>query len=94
MILFRYNIQTNIIFLYTRRYIFRIFIIASTKRHAKQVKKKAYAKASHVREIRKKINAYLTAELAKLSINDVVRHFIGEKLNDQITKLCQLVYPL
>jgi len=75
-------------------YIFRVFVIAFTKRHQKQIKKKAYAKNSHIREIRRKINTYLATELGKLSINDIVRTFIGDKLGEQITKLCQLIYPL
>jgi len=69
-------------------------VIAFTKRNQRQIKKKAYAKASHIREIRKRIHAYIMTEIAKLSINDVVRHFIGERLNDQITKICQPIYPL
>jgi small subunit ribosomal protein S3Ae len=75
-------------------YVFRIFVIGFTKRHAKQIKKKAYAKSSQIREIRKKITDHLQAELAKLSINDVVRNFTADKFNEKITEITRSVYPL
>jgi len=75
-------------------YIFRIFVIAFTKRNDKQIRKKAYAKSSHVREIRKKISAYLTTEIGKMSINEIVRNFTLENLTNKITKDCQYVFPL
>jgi len=72
----------------------RLFVIAFTKRQHKQQKKKSYAKNSHVKEIRQKISTYLTTEIAKMSINELVRNFTLEKFTDKITKDCQFIYPL
>ena len=72
----------------------RIFVIAFSKKHAKSTKKTSYASTSHVRDIRKKIVSILTAEVAKVSINDLVKHLLSDFYTEKITKACQYIYPL
>ena len=67
----------------------RIYIIAFTKKQgAGQVKKTSYASTSHIKDIRKKVATILTAEAAKSSINEIVRHFTTEFYPDKIKTGC------
>jgi len=72
----------------------RIFVLAFSKKHAKSTKKTAYASTAHVRDIRKKIVSILTAECAKVSINDLVKHLLSDFYTEKLTKACQYIYPL
>ena len=66
----------------------RIFVIGFSKKHPKSTKKTAYANSSHVRDIRKKIVTILTAECAKVTINDLVKHLISDFYTEKLTKAC------
>jgi ribosomal protein S3AE len=43
---------------------------------------------SQAKECRKKMTTILTTEIAKLTINDVVKNFMGDTYVEKITKAC------
>ena len=77
-------------------YIVRVFTLAFTKKaHAKKdVKATAYAKTSQIKAIRRKINNFITAEAAKLSITDFAKNLIGEDYSKKIEKDTKNIFPL
>jgi len=75
-------------------YILRLFTISFTKRHHNQIKKTSYAQRSQIKTIRQKINELLTKEVAKVNINDLVKHLTTSTYNEPIIKACQYVYPI
>jgi len=75
-------------------YILRVFVIAFTKRRDDQKSKTSYAKGSQIQDIRGKVNEILSGEISKLSINDVVKHFMSEHFTEKITHATRFIYPL
>jgi small subunit ribosomal protein S3Ae len=72
----------------------RVFVIAFTRKQAKQVTKTSYAQASQIRKIRKKMTKLVQKEVAKSDLKDIVKKFNTEIIAEQITKQCEGIYPL
>ena len=56
----------------TDGYLLRMFCIAFTRRLPNQIKKTSYAKASQVRNIRRKMVEIITKEIQQSDLKDVV----------------------
>jgi len=76
-------------------YLVRIFAVAFTKRHRRQVKATCYAKASQAKLLREKMMSILVDLASKSSLNDLFKNLLTtDKVNKDITKECQKIFPL
>jgi len=78
----------------TDGYALRLFAIGFTKKHRDQVKKTAYATASQVRTIRKKMKEVLTKEASACDLNELVNKLMVETIGKEIERVTQATYPL
>jgi len=78
----------------TDGYYLRLFAIAFTARRPNQIKKTAYAQTAQKHTIRKKMVDIMVREASTSSLNELVAKFIPESIANQITKECQMVFPL
>ena len=78
----------------TDGYFMRLFCIGFTKRMPNQIKKTAYAQASQVKAIRKKMVDIMTEEAVKCDLKELVAKFIPESISTEIEKACQGIFPL
>mmetsp|Transcript_169025 Transcript_169025/g.410808 ORF Transcript_169025/g.410808 Transcript_169025/m.410808 type:complete len:250 (+) Transcript_169025:35-784(+) len=80
----------------TDGYVLRIFCIGFTKRqqNMNQSRKTAYAQASQVRNIRKKMVEIIKREAGSVDLKDLVAKLIPEIIGKEITKACNGIYPL
>lgn len=70
-------------------YTLRMFCIAFTMKRPGQVKRTAYAQASQIRAIRKKMVDIMTREAGSCDLKDLVAKFIPEAIGRDIMKACQ-----
>lgn len=75
-------------------YLVRVFAIAFTRRHVKQVKATCYAKGSQKKQLRSKMMEILLAEISKNSLKDLFKKLMQDATTKQITKECNKVFPL
>jgi len=75
-------------------YVVRMFCIAFTRRHKRQVKATCYAKNSQQKLIRQKMMEIMVNECQKSSLKDLFKNFIAENVSKQITKECSKIFPL
>jgi len=75
-------------------YTLRMFCIAFTKRHKRQVKATCYAKNSQQKIIRQKMCEIMVNECQKSSLKDLFKNFLSENVSKQITKECSKIFPL
>lgn len=81
----------------TDGYTLRVFAIAFTKRQATQKNSKpAYAQASQIRSIRKKMTDVMKEEASKSDLRDLVNKFISnpETISQSMEKAATTVFPL
>ncbi len=78
----------------TDGYVLRLFAIAFTKRRPNQIKKTSYAKASQIRNIRKKMIEVMQTEASKSDLKELVKKFIPEALGKDMEKACQGIFPI
>jgi len=78
----------------TDGYLIRLFAIGFTKRRPAQVKKTTYAKASQIREIRKKMFEIMTREATSVDLKELVQKFVPEAIGREIEKATRSIYPL
>lgn len=78
----------------TDGYLVRVFAIAFTRRHAKQVKATCYAKGSQKKQLRSKMMEILLKEVTTNTLRDLFKKLLGDTVNKQITKECNKVFPL
>ncbi|ORY81819.1 ribosomal protein S3Ae [Leucosporidium creatinivorum] len=78
----------------TDGYLIRLFTIAFTKKRPNQVKKTTYAKASQIREIRKKMMEIAVREASSCDMKQLVHKLVPEVIGREIEKASQGVYPL
>merc|ERR1711881_37901 len=75
-------------------YTLRMFCIAFTKRHKRQVKATCYAKNSQQKLIRQKMMEIMVNECQKSSLRDLFKNFLSDTVSKQITKECSKIFPL
>ena len=75
-------------------YLVRVFAIAFTRRHAKQVKATCYAKGSQKKQLRAKMMEAMLATVTKNSLRDLFKVLLGDTLTKQITKESVKIFPL
>jgi len=75
-------------------YTLRMFCIAFTKRHKRQVKATCYAKNSQQKLIRQKMMEIMVNECQKSSLKDLFKNFLSENVSKNITKECSKIFPL
>jgi len=75
-------------------YLLRMFCIAFTRRHKRQVKATCYAKNSQQRLIRQKMMEIMVNECQKSSLRDLFKKFLSDSIGKQITKECSKIFPL
>ena len=75
-------------------YHLRMFCIAFTRRHKRQVKATCYAKNSQQKLIRQKMAEIMVNECAKSSLRDLFKNFLSDTVAKQITKECSKIFPL
>jgi len=75
-------------------YLVRMFCIAFTRRHKRQVKATCYAKASHQKIIRSKMQEIMVNAAQKATLKDLFKQFIGDTIGKTITKECSKIFPL
>jgi len=78
----------------TDGYVLRVFTIAFTKRHPRQLKRHAYAQATQVKRIRKSMNDIVMKEVGGSELKDVVNKLIPDSIGKDITKRCTSIYPV
>lgn len=77
----------------TDGYTLRVFAIGFTKRRPNQIKKTAYAQASQIRQIRKRMIDIITRESA-VELNEFVHKLIPETIGREIEKAAEGIFPL
>jgi small subunit ribosomal protein S3Ae len=75
-------------------YLLRMFCIAFTRRHNRQVKATCYAKASQQKQIRQKMMEIMVAETQKSTLRDLFKKLISDQIGPQINKECTKIFPL
>jgi len=75
-------------------YSLRVFAIGFTKRRPNQMKKTAYAQASQIRQIRKKMSEIIQREASSVDLNDFVTKLIPEIVGREIEKSTEGIFPL
>jgi len=75
-------------------YSLRMFCIAFTRRHKRQVKATCYAKNSQQKIIRQKMAEIMVAECAKSTLRELFKNFLSDTVAKQITKECSKIFPL
>jgi len=75
-------------------YILRVFTVAFTKTTEGQKRKTAYALASQVKAIRKRVIEILTKEINKSDVTQVLNTFTTEVIHNRIQKEASKVYPV
>jgi len=75
-------------------YLLRMFCIAFTRRHKRQVKATCYAKNSQQRLIRQKMMEIMVNECQKSTLKDLFKKFLSDSIGKQITKECTKIFPL
>jgi small subunit ribosomal protein S3Ae len=75
-------------------FVLRFFPIAFTKRSERQLKATTYAKASHAKQIRRKMYEVITKYVTKNTLKDLVDQLIHEKLPIEITKQAKKICPI
>jgi len=78
----------------TDGYLIRMFCIAFTRRHKRQVKATCYAKDSQQKLIRTKMQEIMVAACQKASLKELFKQFIGDQIGKTITKECSKIFPL
>jgi len=81
------NVQTS------DGYTLRLFCVAFTKRSKYQIKKTSYAKASQIREIRKRMVETMVKE-ASCTHKNLVLKLVSESVGKEVEKACREIYPL
>ena len=75
-------------------YLVRVFAIAFTRRHAKQVKATCYAKGSQKKQLRAKMMEAMLNTVTKNTLRDLFKVLLGDTLTKQITKESVKIFPL
>lgn len=75
-------------------YLLRMFCIAFTRRHKRQVKATCYAKNSQQKLIRQKMMEIMVSECQKSTLKELFKKFIGDQIGKTITKECSKIFPL
>jgi len=75
-------------------YMVRMFTIAFTRRHKRQVKATCYAKDSQQKLIRQKMMEILMNECQKSTLRELFKKFLTDQVGKQITKECSKIFPL
>jgi len=75
-------------------YALRLFAIGFTKKHKEHEKKTAYASASQIRAIRKKMVDIMNKETASIDLNQLVDKLMNEIIGKEIERQTQAIYPL
>merc|ERR1711992_169542 len=78
----------------TDGYLLRVFCMGFTKKLSKQIKKTAYAQASQVRAIRKKMVDIMAKQVSGEDLKAVVLKLIPDSIGKDIEKECLDIYPL
>lgn len=75
-------------------YLIRMFCIAFTRRHKRQVKATCYAGSGQQKLIRTKMQEIMVNACQKASLKDFFKQCIGEQIGKTITKECSKIFPL
>jgi small subunit ribosomal protein S3Ae len=75
-------------------YLLRMFCIAFTRRHKKQVRATCYAKNSQQKLIRQKMMEIMLNEITKNSLQAVFKKLLTDQVGKQIQKECNKIFPL
>jgi len=75
-------------------YHLRMFCIAFTRRHKRQVKATCYAKNSQQKLIRQKMAEIMVNECAKSTFRELFKNFLSDTVAKQITKESSKIFPL
>ncbi|PWN41387.1 ribosomal protein S3Ae [Ceraceosorus guamensis] len=78
----------------TDGYLLRVFVFATTRKRANQVRKTAYAQSSQIRQIRHKMFDIVNREASGCDIKELIAKLIPEVIGREIEKACQGIYPL
>ncbi|XP_042025919.1 40S ribosomal protein S3a [Salvia splendens] len=78
----------------TDAYTLRMFCIGFTKKRVNQQKVTCYAKASQVRQIRRKMREIMVNQAQSCSLKELVQKFIPESIGKEIEKATSSIYPL
>ena len=78
----------------TDNYVVRLFVIATTRRRANQIKKTSYAQTAQIRQIRQKMFEVIQKEVSSCTLKDLVLKLIPEAIGREIEKATQGIYPL
>jgi small subunit ribosomal protein S3Ae len=78
----------------TDGYLVRVFSIAFTRRHSKQVKATCYAKSSQKKQLRSKMMEIMLKEVTSKTLRELFKTLIGDTVTKQMTKECVKIFPL
>jgi len=75
-------------------YLLRMFTVAFTRRHRRQVKATCYAKNSQQKLIRQKMMEIMLGEITKNSLQALFKKLLTDQIGKQIQKECSKIFPL
>ena len=78
----------------TDGYHMRLFVLAFTKPHEKQIRRNAYANASQKKQIRKRMTNIVRNNVVNSDLNNLVRKLYTKTISFEIEKSGSQVYPL
>jgi small subunit ribosomal protein S3Ae len=78
----------------TDGYLLRMFCIAFTRRHKRQVKATCYAKNSQQKLIRQKMMEIMLNEITKNTLQSLFKKLLTDQISKQIQKDCNKIFPL
>lgn len=75
-------------------YILRVFTVAFTRKVERQKRNTAYALASQVKQIRKKIVEIINKEVNRSNVTQILESFTSEVVHEKITKEIKKIFPV
>lgn len=75
-------------------FLLRIFCTCSTKKAKRQQKATSYAQQSQIKQIRKIMTAYITKEVKRGALKDLVPKLLSDAISEEITKKAKKIFPI
>ena len=78
----------------TDGFLLRLFPIAFTKKHTRQLKATTYAQVSQIKQIRRRMREIVAKFVQKHTLKDVVNNLIHETLSKEMTEAAKKIFPI
>jgi small subunit ribosomal protein S3Ae len=78
----------------TDGYVVRLFVIAFTKAQKDQVSVFCFAQSAQIKKIRAKITSVLQGEVSRITLSELVKHLLVDKIEKDIITATTRIFPL